>query len=130
MERKILKPGEVKRTRRRHEWVSLPDGDVCIWSLSMSEALDIAQQSKRPGELGVDQKMSSAIEMQIACHSAEPDDEQAEPIFTSIQQVFELPWEEFLILHEASLRVNGRQKQDNEALKAFFDPMPAGSNSR
>jgi hypothetical protein len=130
MERKILKPGEVKRTRRRFEWVSLPDGDVCVWSLSMSEALDITHQSQRPGNLGADEKMSNAIEMQIICRAGEPDDEEAAPIFASIQQVFDLPWEEFLLLHDASLRVNGRQKNDNEALKAFFDPAPAKSNSR
>lgn len=121
-ERKIYQARSAGDGKRDFEWVDLPDGVICIWSLSMAEGANIQMQSKRPGGGSqIDQTKCSALEVLISAYTDEPGQKDARKVFGHIDQVYELPWAEFRALVEGAMKANGRAPADLEGLKAFTE---------
>jgi hypothetical protein len=113
------------KARRRFEWVELPEGEVCVWSMNMAEATQIAEQASRPKidpRGGVDAAASGAWEVFFSCYSAEPGDPEARRVFPDVGIVYDLPWDDFQALIQAAMRVNGK---DAETVESTGDFMPA-----
>jgi len=132
-ERKVYVARTKGDAKRRFEWVTLPDGDVCMWSLTMSEASNITEQSRRPqvGDLParIDPTMSGALEVLLSAHTDEPESPKPQRIFADIQQVYDLPFGEYAELVKAGMRANGKDDETLEELAAFTEARQATNSA-
>jgi hypothetical protein len=132
-ERRVYAARPKGQPKRRFEWVPLPEGDICMWSLSMSEASNITEQARRPalGDLParIDPTMSGALEVLISAHDDEPDAPKPQRIFTDIQQVYDLPFAEYADLVKAGMRANGKDEETLGELAAFTEARQATNSA-
>lgn len=127
MERKIFKARPAGDPKRRFEWASLFDGDVCLWELTVSEANQVAGWATRPSidpRGGMDIGLVHSGLLVLSAHTAEPEDKKAERIFADIEQVLGMPHAEFRVLLETADRVNGKGMEAEAEAKAFFNAAP------
>lgn len=113
-----------QRMNRRFEWIKMDDdSDVCIWSSTMGDTLQIIDASKRMGELselGPDESMAIRFQIALAVHDGEPPEGQRIFADNTIQLVDLLSPSEMNQILVTSARLNGLDAPSLERLKAFM----------
>jgi hypothetical protein len=119
-QRRIYSPD--RQRERRKEWISLPDGDLCIWSMRMREFSRVTDLSTRPPEDprgGRDEK--EFILWSIALSAYDGDGDDAKRIWPDDQahRLWELSAADFDLIWRAVNRVNGTDPTSEERLRDF-----------
>lgn len=122
--RKVYNPHERQETQRRFEWVSLDDGDICVWEMQVAETLRLVSNSMRPPEFPgspVDETEAILWQIMLACYDDEPP--QGKRIFEDHMgpDVGKLKHHEFRDLMQAIGRMNGTGDSNLEGLNGFFE---------
>ena len=126
MKRRPYQHEEAERETRRHEWVSLTYGDVCVRALTVSELLQIQDRAARPKidpRGGLDPGWSALLQVSLSCYDGE--EEEAQPIWPctadlrSLAPIGKLPIADFTKIMEAVQRVNGMDAEEVNILQDF-----------
>lgn len=113
-----------KRMRRSHEWITMDDGtEVCVWSTTVGDTLQILQAATRPGafaDLGPDEAMATRTQIALAVHNGEPP--EGERIFGDdrLPMVDLLSPQEMNRILITAARLNGMDGPALERLRAFM----------
>lgn len=133
-QRRIFSPD--RQRERKKEWISLPDGDLCIWSMRMREFSRVTDLSTRPQEDprgGRDEK--EFILWSIALSAYDGDGEAAKRIWPDekVHELWDLSAADFDQIWRAVNRVNGTDTTAQERLRDFTKATagrsPSGSPS-
>ena len=122
------------RSRLKKEWVSLEDGDVCVWELTTAEASFLAERSRRPSidtRGGMDQTMATAWLISLSVHHGDEADSPRVWDDITYQDALLLRARDANKITEAFSRVNGTSDEALEAASDFFgaaeEPKPSAS---
>lgn len=128
--------GPLTADRRRKEWVELEDGDICCWSLSAGEMLQMRDHAERPAidpRGGISSSVASVWLVALSAHDGE--EESARRIWDdmSLSEIYQLSNEDYLKLIRAAGKVNGISVEEVRALQDFTPatgaPNSSGSSS-
>ena len=117
---------------RRKEKVELAWGDIWVWGMTAAEALRTIERASRPSfdpRGGIDQAESILTQIMVSCYHG--DKVGAELVFTdaNILDIYKLPAGDFEKLCSAIGKVNGKDAEEVEGLRAFFEETAASSSS-
>jgi hypothetical protein len=121
--------------RLRREWVSLDNGDVCVWELTAAEMGVMSERSTRPAidpRGGIDTTGASAWMAALSCRQ---DDAPGSPRIwddLAVSEILALRFEEWARLQETMQRLNGLDAESVEERRDFTPatgaPKASGSN--
>lgn len=111
--------GPPQRTR---EWVSLADGDVCVWSMTAAESIQLADRAARPGidpRGGHDTGALILFQIIFSCYDGEDDDAKRIWGDVDLVSVGSLAQREMEAILAAINRVNGKDAATEEIVRDF-----------
>jgi hypothetical protein len=126
MEHRPYQKEKAEQEPRRHEWISLTHGDVCVRALTVNELLSIQDRAQRPKidpRGGLDSGWSALLQVSLSCYDGE--EEEARPIWPcsidmkNLAPIGRLPINDFQKIMEAIQRVNGQDPEEVRALEDF-----------
>lgn len=121
MARKILQPNHGPPKRER-EWISLAGGDVCVWSMSAAEALQLADRAARPAidpRGGHDPSALVLFQVIFSCYDGEEDDAKRIWQDVDLVSVGSLSQKDMEAILAAINRVNGKDAATDEVTRDF-----------
>jgi hypothetical protein len=129
------RPADERQRERRKEWVSLDDGDVCVWEMRTQETTTLIQKAQRPEKLGGG---SDALEDALwtcilTCYQGdEPDAKPCwgnPPTMEDIKYILALRAEELGRINQAAQRVSGLTEEEIGEVRDFIVPSEGGMPS-
>lgn len=130
--RKIFNPREAKPWTPKKAWVELTDGSsVCIWQLSVSQTLELAQVSQRhPQDPRPGMDPQEAAIWQIIFAVKDGDGPEAKPVYQPHEGplILALNPDDFAAMMNGIAQVSGLTEEAANARRDFTPATPASSS--
>lgn len=121
-ERRAFKQNKDIKNDLRKEWVSLVDGDVCVWELMTPESVLLAERSRRPAidtRGGMDETAATAWLIALSVHHSDEPDSPRVWDDLAIADTLLLRSRDTNLIVGAFRRVNGTSEEELEAVTDF-----------